>query len=87
MKTTLELPDPLFREVKATAALNGMKIKDFVAEALVEKLKSSSSNQPRKPWMNLAGRAASHPEMRAELEKLDQVVEAAFSTIEESDWQ
>ncbi len=31
MRTTLELPDPLFREVKARAAKQGMKLKELLA--------------------------------------------------------
>src|SRR6266436_2433914 len=34
MKTTLEIPDPLFRKVKAKAAMEGLKMKDLVASAL-----------------------------------------------------
>ena len=34
MKTTLEIPDDLFREAKAKAALEGIKLKDLVAESL-----------------------------------------------------
>ncbi len=34
MKTTLEIPDDLFREAKAKAALEGRKLKDVVAEGL-----------------------------------------------------
>lgn len=34
MRTTLDLPDPLFRELKAESALRGMKLKDLVAELL-----------------------------------------------------
>ena len=34
MKTTLEIPDDLFREAKAQAALTGQKLKDVVAEGL-----------------------------------------------------
>jgi hypothetical protein len=34
MRTTLDLPDPLFRELKARSALRGMLLKDFVAETL-----------------------------------------------------
>ena len=34
MRTTLDLPDELLRLAKARAALRGMKLKDFVAEAL-----------------------------------------------------
>lgn len=31
MRTTIDLPDDLFREVKARAALNGMKLTDLIA--------------------------------------------------------
>ena len=34
MKTTVEIPDELFREAKATAARNGTKLKDLVADGL-----------------------------------------------------
>jgi hypothetical protein len=34
MRTTLDLPDPLFRELKAQSALRGVKLKDFVAKIL-----------------------------------------------------
>jgi len=34
MKTTLEVPDDLYRKVKAQAALRRRKIKDYVAEGL-----------------------------------------------------
>ena len=34
MRTTLDLPDPLFRELKAESALRGIKLKDLVAELL-----------------------------------------------------
>jgi len=35
MRTTLDIPDPLFRELKARAALEGLKLKDLLA-ALIE---------------------------------------------------
>lgn len=34
MKTTLEVPDELYRQVKARAALRRRKIRDFVEEGL-----------------------------------------------------
>jgi hypothetical protein len=34
MKTTIELPDELYRRAKATAGLNGRKLKDLVEEGL-----------------------------------------------------
>jgi hypothetical protein len=38
MKTTLEIPDPLFKQVKARAAIEGIKLKDLVASALTDYL-------------------------------------------------
>jgi hypothetical protein len=34
MKTTVELPDPLYRRAKAEAALRGRKLKDLVEQGL-----------------------------------------------------
>ena len=34
MKTTLEIPDPLFRRVKSRAVMQGVKLKDFVPRLL-----------------------------------------------------
>jgi hypothetical protein len=34
MKTTIELPDDLYRRAKSTAALRGQKLKDLVEEGL-----------------------------------------------------
>jgi hypothetical protein len=34
MKTTVELPDALYRQAKAEAALRGRKLKDLVEEGL-----------------------------------------------------
>src|ERR1700722_9225965 len=34
MRTTVELPDDLFRQVKARAALQGRSLKDLIADAL-----------------------------------------------------
>ena len=35
MRTTLDLPDPLFRRLKARAALDGMSLKDLIARYVV----------------------------------------------------
>lgn len=43
MRTTLDLPDQLFRELKAQSALRGLKLKDFVAELLQSGLTQAGS--------------------------------------------
>lgn len=40
MRTMVDIPDKLFRKVKATAALRGKRIKDLVAEGLLLALES-----------------------------------------------
>lgn len=40
MKTTIDLPDPLFRKVKATAAAEGVSLKVFIADAVAQRLNS-----------------------------------------------
>lgn len=42
MKTTIEIPEPLFRKVKSKAAERGQTLKEFMAEALHEMLASNA---------------------------------------------
>ena len=45
MRTTVDLSEPLFRRMKATAALRGISIKDLITTAIEsEILKRQSSN-------------------------------------------
>jgi len=48
MRTTFELPDDLFRQVKARAALQGRPLKDLVADAL-NLLLHTSKNESSRP--------------------------------------
>jgi hypothetical protein len=41
MRTTLDLPDALFRELKSRAALRGLKMKDLLAELVADGLRAS----------------------------------------------
>jgi hypothetical protein len=86
MRTTIDLPGPLFREVKATAARQGMLLKDYVAQALQDKL-AQRPGPMEKPWMKFAGIAANDPEMVAELRRIERIVEDNFERIEEEDWK
>ena len=53
VKTTLEIPDQLFKQAKARAAMEGVKLKDFVTSALSAYL--------AKPKTNAEGQAKSCP--------------------------
>ncbi|MDA0767375.1 MAG: hypothetical protein O3A87_09255 [Verrucomicrobia bacterium] len=43
MRTTIDLPDALYREAKATAASRGLKLKDFFTAALRAALHPTST--------------------------------------------
>lgn len=52
MKTTLELPDPLMREVKILAAQSNRKLKDLVAELIetgLDAVTAAGGSAPESP--------------------------------------
>ena len=85
MKTTLEIPGPLFRRAKAIAARQGRTLKQLVQEALSEKIaRVDGSGSVQKPWMTLAG-GLKH--LHNENRRIERVIEAEFETIEPEDRQ
>ena len=87
MKTTLELPDELFRQVKSTAASRGVLMKQFITEALTEKLAAPAMIPDPKPWMKFAGCMAKDPEMLAELIRIEKIIDDEFGQVDENDWK
>lgn len=81
MKTTLEIPDALFRRAKATAAERGQPLRELVTEALQEKLA-----QPRRavapPWMSGFGKLRG---LRRETAKIQDAIDREFETVEDED--
>lgn len=63
MKTTLDLPDDLMREVKIRAAQEGRKLKDLLAEAIrtgLDAAPSGASARAALPLMKLAKASGKH---------------------------
>jgi hypothetical protein len=57
MKTTVELPDELYRRAKAEAALRGRKLKDLVEEGLRLVLETTRKNRRSSSLAGLTKRA------------------------------
>ena len=57
MKTTIEMPDALFRQAKSAAAEQGIPLRALVSEALAEKLRVRG--RPDKPWLKTFGKPRS----------------------------
>jgi hypothetical protein len=84
MKTTIEIPDPLFRKAKSTAAERGQTLKQFMAEALHEKLASNAGDaQHGEPqWMEGFGKLR---RLRKETAQVQARIDEVFEQIEPED--
>lgn len=83
MKTTLEIPDDLFRQAKAIAALRGESLKDFVTTALKGHLQTQVAEAPReRDWRSVFGGAR-----HEEVEEIDRIVAEEFERVDPDAWR
>lgn len=84
MKTTLEVPDAVFRKTKATAAERGQSLGAFVTEALRDKLVGRDARGVRQApaWMRGFGKLRS---LRKETAKIQGRIDRAFGVIDPQD--
>lgn len=82
MKTTLEIPDQIFRRAKATAGALGIPLREFVTLAVEEKL-SQGGRLPVRPWLECAGELA---HLHKETMRIQKVIDEEFEQIEPEDW-
>lgn len=83
MKTTLEIPDDIFRQSKAAAAMRGESLKDFVTESLRVRLEGSASKDPDPSgWRRVFGKAK-----HEEVAEVDAIVAGELETIDPETWR
>ena len=84
MKTTIEIPDPLFRRVKSTALERSQTLKEFVTEALVEKLgaRGRTMDVGEPAWMQGVGKLR---RLRKETARVQARIDDEFAEIEPED--
>jgi hypothetical protein len=85
MKTTIELPDPLFRRAKSAAVQEGVTLKQLFTEALESRLDPErrigrKSGAPR--WIRAYG-ALRH--LRRERRTIERAIDSEFEKIEPED--
>ncbi len=80
VKTTIELPDALFRQAKSMAAQRGIPLRVFVSEALSEKLRTAGVHD--KPWMKTFGKLR---RLHSETLRINQIIEQEFGHLEPED--
>jgi hypothetical protein len=85
MKTTIELPEALFRRAKSMAAQEGVTLKQLLTEALESRLDVRTGVRNGKPaprWMRAYG-ALRH--LRKERKAIERAIESEFEKIEPED--
>jgi len=84
VKTTIEIPDPLFRKAKSKAAERGQTLKELVTEALQEKLAAGARKVPpgEPDWMQGFGKLR---RLRRETARIQARINEAFEVIEPED--
>jgi hypothetical protein len=82
MKTTLEIPDAVFRRAKAKAAEHRIPLRQFVSEAVAEKLEAKPS-AGAKARMALAGKLR---HLHKETVRISSLIEQEFEKIEPEEW-
>jgi hypothetical protein len=71
MKTTLEIPDPIFRRAKSAAAKLRIPLRRFVTEAVKDKL-AAEAKTSEKPWVKHMGKLK---HLRKETERVNRLIE------------
>jgi hypothetical protein len=87
MKTTIDIPDQIFRQAKARASLRGISLKQFVTEALQEKTSGSANSRSalsEPMWMRGFGALSA---LKSENRRIEKRIADAFETIAEEDQQ
>ena len=80
MKTSVEIPDALLRRAKRETARRGVSLRQFVTEALEDKLKTLNQS---KPWMKHVGKLK---HLRKETRRISRLVEEQFERIDPETW-
>jgi hypothetical protein len=83
MKTTLEIPDAIFRRAKSKAAEQGIPLRQFVTEAVTARLQGTAADDP-KPWMKYFGKLK---HLRKETRRINKIIEEASEKIDTEMWK
>jgi hypothetical protein len=84
MKTTIEIPDSLFRQAKARAAERGIPLRQFVRNGIEKELQSNNNpDEWRKAVLEIAG-GLRH--LKADNKRIRDAIEEEFEKIEPAMW-
>jgi len=82
MKTPLEIPDPIFRRAKSAAAERGIPLREFVTEAVRDKL-AAPARGAEKPWLKHFGKLK---HLHKETVRINRLIEEDSERIDREMW-
>jgi hypothetical protein len=83
MKTTVEIPDSVYRQIKARAALNGQTVRAFFLDAIQEKLHGQRRKTAEPAgWRSVFGKAS-----QRDVDEVQKAIDEEFSRIDSEDWK
>jgi hypothetical protein len=83
MKTTLEIPDTVFRRAKSVAAARGIPFREFVTEAVKDKLVAEAKGG-EKPWLKHMGKLK---HLRKQTVRINRLIEEDSEKIDPEMWR
>jgi hypothetical protein len=85
MKTTVEIPDALFRNAKAFAARNGCTFREFLTQALEQRLRAATYAQSEQPWLRHCGVLKDIP--ASEYGRIEARIDEACEEVDDEEWE
>lgn len=83
MRTTIDIPDDLYRELKVQAATRGVTLREIIVTSAREMLKDKC--HPGEPSWKRSFGGLSH--LREETSKIQSYIDQEFSRIDTEEWQ
>ncbi|MDH7502372.1 MAG: hypothetical protein QHJ82_06610 [Verrucomicrobiota bacterium] len=87
MKTTMELPDTIFRQTKALAARKGIPLRQVVVEALAQYLKADKETAGDKPWLRAFQNVKKDQGLARELRELERRIVESCEQVNPEGWE
>jgi hypothetical protein len=79
----MDVPDSLYRQIKARAALRGQTVRAFLLEAIRDKLASSRSpGKVPRGWRSVFGKAE-----QKDIDELQQLLDTEFARVDPDEWR
>lgn len=84
MRTSVDIPDDLFRRAKVEAARKGKTMKELIVDGLEKQLEESKTETGEPAWMAVFGMLADHKE---DVRAAQALIDEEFSRIDLESWK